>query len=317
MIPLAGRSQCLKLTVVFPLALLGSAMQHLCAQNLTGPDTTLAFDTAAIHQNLADESTQGVDRPRSNFPIGSDDAFYETHGVFSATNLPLISYIIFAYAITNNNRQELINSVPSWVNTDRYNIEARTDRRRVTKDEMRMMMRTLLQERLSLRAHSESREVSVYAASLVVPGTFGPQLRERPKDAPCVSDGAFPGPVPSDLDAAGFPRVCGSFVNSIRTTVPHHRRLGGGNLPMSRIVGSFKGLGDLTRPVVDKTGLTGHYDYTLEYLPDPPPGREPDTDAVGPTFVGALKSELGIKLASDKATIDFILVDHIERPSAN
>ena len=91
------------------------------------PSQRLSFDVASIRQNAAGLDATSGNKPHSNFPIGSDDSYYPTGGVFSATNLPLISYIIFAYKITTNNRDALIASVPDWVLNDGYNIEARTD----------------------------------------------------------------------------------------------------------------------------------------------------------------------------------------------
>ena len=86
-----------------------------CAQHAFGQAAKLAFDVASVRENLSGVSAEGINRPHVNFPIGSDNAFYDTGGVFSATNLPLISYLIFAYKITNNNRQTLVESSPAWV----------------------------------------------------------------------------------------------------------------------------------------------------------------------------------------------------------
>ena len=67
--------------------------------------------------------------------MGSDDAFYNTGGVFSATNLPMFSYLIFDDKINNNNNREaLMKFVPDWVKADRYDIEARTNLQTVSKD---------------------------------------------------------------------------------------------------------------------------------------------------------------------------------------
>lgn len=283
----------------------------------------LAFDVASIRENRSGFSASG-DKPHSNFPIGSDDSYAPTGGEFSATNLPLISYIIFAYKITTNNRDALIASVPDWVLNDGYNIEARTDIEDVTKDQMRLMMQSLLADRFKLAVHHEQRDVPVFAAILELPGKLGPQLRKHSPDAPCSQpisapqSGTSAGTTSSPTtDPAGFPVVCGGFANYMRPIAPYHRRFGGGNVSMATIVGSFSGLGKLRRPVVDQTGLTGGYDFFLDYLPDPPPGKELPADASGPDFVGALRVELGIRLVHQRSTIDFVIVDHIERPSAN
>jgi uncharacterized protein (TIGR03435 family) len=283
----------------------------------------LSFDLASIRENKSGFSASG-DKPHSNFPIGSDDSYYPTGGEFSATNLPLISYIIFAYKITNNNRDALIASVPDWVLNDSYNIEARTDKPDVTKDEMRLMMQSLLADRFNLSAHYEEREVPVYAAVLEQPGKLGPQLRKHLTEAACPQPGAAQQPASDDgrssgpaVDSTGFPVVCNGFANYMRPSVPYHRRFGGGNVSVATITSSFSALAQFGRPVVDQTGLNGGYDFFLDYLPDPPPGKELPPGASGPNFVDAVKSQLGIKLLRQKSNIDFVIVDHIEKPSPN
>jgi uncharacterized protein (TIGR03435 family) len=294
------------------------------AQTTAPPqDTSLAFDVASIRQNLAGEDAQGANSPHVNFPIGSDDAYYDTGGVFSATNLPLTSYLIFAFKITNNNRQALLDSVPDWAKTDHYNIEARTDLTNVSKDQMRLMMQSLLRDRFNLTVHRETRSVKVYAASLNVPDKLGPQLRIHSNDAGCPQEVPNPSPISTptkpefSFDPLGFPEVCGRFVNAIQSNIPHHRRFGGGGLPISRIVASFAGVGNLDRPVIDRTGLSGQFDFVLDFLPDPPPGQQLTPDAEGPDFIGAIKSQLGLKLTADKEPLEFVLVDRIEKPTPN
>jgi uncharacterized protein (TIGR03435 family) len=284
---------------------------------------SLSFDVASVRENKSGFSAPS-DQPHSNFPIGSDDSYYQTGGEFSATNLPLDSYIIFAYKITNNNRDALIASLPGWALNDGFNIQARTDVKDVTKDQMRLMMQSLLADRFKLVVHHEKRDVPVFAAVLEQPGKLGPQLRKHSPEGPCPrpnpaqqpmsSAGAPPAPA---TDAAGFPAVCGGFANYLRPTAPYHRRFGGGNLSLSAIVGGLSGPGHLGRPVVDQTGLAGGYDFFIDYLPDPPPDKEPPADASGPNFVEALKTQLGIKLLRQRSTIDFVIVDHVERPSPN
>jgi uncharacterized protein (TIGR03435 family) len=279
----------------------------------------LQFDVASIRQNRSGPSASGGDKPRSNFPIGSDDSFTQTGGIFSATNLPVISYLIFAYKITTSNRDALIASVPDWVETDSFDIEARTDNHDVTKDQMRLMMQTLLADRYKLVAHREVRQVPVYAAVLAQPGTPGPQLRPHPADSVCPAPtppaAAAKPPAPA-TDDKGFPAVCG-FANYIHPTAPHLRRVGGGNVTLAAVVSSFTGLGRLGRPTIDKTDLAGTYDFVIEYLPEPPPGQQPSPDVSGPTFEEALRKQLGLKLVSQQAPIEFVIVDHIERPSPN
>jgi uncharacterized protein (TIGR03435 family) len=310
--------------IIFGVAVSLLATAFLEAQSPVQPEENkLAFDVASVRQNLSGEDAQGANSPHVNFPIGSDDAYYNTGGVFSATNLPLTSYLIFAFKITNNNRQALLDSVPDWVRTEHYNIEARTDLINVSKDQMRLMMQSLLRDRFNLTLHRETRTVKVYAAVLNDPGKLGPKLRAHAPSAPCPEETPNPSPMSAEsksqfsFDVLGFPEVCGRFVNAIQSKIPHHRRFGGGGLPMSRIVASFAGVGNLDRPVIDRTGLGGQFDFVLDFLPDPPPGQQLAPDAEGPDMIGAIKSQLGLKLAADKSQMEFVLVDRIEKPTPN
>ncbi len=202
---------------------------------------------------------------------------------------------------------------------DGYNIEARTDVQDVTKDQMRLMMQSLLADRFKLDVHHETRAVPVFAAVLERPGMLGPRLRKHQPDSACSKSDPAPHSglsVPA-TDAAGFPLVCDGFANSLPSPAPHHRSFGGDNLTLARIASGLSGPGHLGRPVIDQTGLTGGYDFFLDYLPDQPLDQELPADATGPSFVEAVKTQLGIKLIRQTAAVDFVIVDHVERPSPN
>ncbi len=81
------------------------------------------------------------------------------------------------------------------------------------------------------------------------------------------------------------------------------------------------GIGSVDRPMVDRTGLDGRYDFTIEFAPEPNSGALPASDAAAdlpaPTFLQALRDQLGLKLESVKADIRILVIDHIERPSGN
>ena len=99
---------------------------------------------------------------------------------------------------------------------------------------------------------------------------------------------------------------------------PGRLSLGARNVTMGLIASALPDWGALERPVLDRTGLTGTYDFTLEWTPDTHNSATPDADtSSGSTFLEALKEQLGLKLEAQKGPIDFIVVDHIEHPSAN
>ena len=88
---------------------------------------------------------------------------------------------------------------------------------------------------------------------------------------------------------------------------------------MALIAGTLASMGQLARPVADRTGLSGGFDFTLEWSPDVPPRApgEPAPDAQGPSFQEALREQLGLKLESTKAPQPVLIVDKVEKPSEN
>jgi len=275
--------------------------------------TKLEFDVASVKINKSD----GM--PSENIPLGPGAAYAPNGGNFIATNTPLIVYILFAYNMAPGSAQAMEKQVPSWVMTEKYDITAKTDKHDATKDEMRMMMRALLAERFKLAVHSETEQVPVFALTLAKRGTLGPKLMAYPSSEPCEPLGEKA--LPTDTVAGGFPAICGGIVGLPNST-PGMTTLGARNVPIEQLAGWLAGFGNLGRPVQDQTGLTGTYDFLLEYAlerrlapADAANASAPDT--VGPGLEQALKQQLGLKLESKKGDVEVWVVDHVERPTQN
>jgi uncharacterized protein (TIGR03435 family) len=225
-------------------------------------------------------------------------------------------------------------SLPDWAQNEGFNIEARSDSPHVTKDQMRLMVRSMLMARFGLKVHYEDRTVPVYAAVLIKPGAFGPGLRPHPADDSCSGAAAavvarppantetVAQPAPAGADAppyptipGGFPLRCGTYVN-MPPSQPYMRHEGGRGLTMEQIIHTFSGMGNLGRPVVDQTGLTGTWDWVMEFI-DEREGHQVPPDAEGLNFAQALERQVGLKLVSTKAPFQFLVVDHVERPTEN
>ena len=280
-----------------------------CAQ------TQKTFDVASIKPN------KSSDAPYSNFPLGPGDVYVSNGGLFSATGLPLATYLFFAYKLIGNQGQNLLPQLPVWATTDRFDIQARAEGN-PSKDDMRMMMRSLLAERFKLALHSESREIPVLAFVLAKPGKTGPQLQPHPADSECPTNAP-----PSAVAATSIPTVAGglpAFCNGIfgmPPSVPGRQRLGARNITLKFLTDSLSFGANRGRPIVDHTGLSGTFDVLLEWMPEiagpVQPGANAPPDTSGPSLEEALREQLGIKLESTKGAMDVLVLDHVEHPSEN
>jgi uncharacterized protein (TIGR03435 family) len=271
----------------------------------------LEFEVASVRQNKTN------DKASMNVDPTPGDSMVSTGGLYSARNIVLVQYIAFAYKLTNRQLQSVVSQVP-WVSEDRFDIEARAEGN-PTKDQYRLMMRSLLADRFKMAVHFETRQVPVYGLVLAKPGKLGPQLRlHRADDPVCATSPAVTrGPFPAD--AEGFPEFCGGPVN-MKPSAPGRMKDGGRDVPMSRFAAILTGVGVVDRPMMDQTGLQGTVDYSLEWIQvaaNVPFGAEFHPDESAPTFEEALKQQLGIKMVSEKGSVDFFIVDHVEHASEN
>jgi uncharacterized protein (TIGR03435 family) len=292
---------------------------RLQAQSPTGrspaaAEEKLAFEVGSVKTNKSN------DPPYSNVPLGRGGIYTPTGGLFSATNWPLIAYILFAYNVTPAGVQFLLPQLPKWATSDRFDIQARAEGN-PTKDQMRLMMQSLLADRYKLVMHYETRQLPVFALVLLKPGKTGPQLQSRSDNTLCSTALPAPGTAEPPTAPGGFPTICGGIVIMQPSTVGRERA-GARNVTIEFIANSLPGLGTLDRPILDRTGLSGNFDFVVEWTPDVrpaflPPNANFTPDPTGPTFLEALQEQLGIKLESTTGLVDVLVVDHVEEPSPN
>ena len=245
-----------------------------------------------------------------NFPLDAGDSFRPVGGRFSA-DFPLLNYITFAYklSLSPDQRQTLLAHLPAWVATDRYDIQAKAEGT-PAKDQMRLMMQSLLADRFKLAVHFETQVLPVLAMVLVKPEKTGPKLRPHSEGVPCEATPATNDP--PKPGGAVFPPVCDTYMMFARPNVP--AQAGSRNTTMPLLAGALPGLGKLDRMVVDQTGLAGRYDFTLEWVQE---DNRNATEIAGPAFLDALREQLGVKLQSTKSPVHVLVVDHVERPTEN
>jgi uncharacterized protein (TIGR03435 family) len=180
-----------------------------------------------------------------------------------------------------------------WVESDHYDIEAITPSDvQPNHDEQMAMLRKLLTDRFSLTFHREPKDFSIYELQIA---KGGPKL------------------TPSTAPADDPPKL-------ISTVYPQKIELPAHNATMRDFV-SMMQRAMLDRPVVDKTGLTGRYDFNLQWAPDETQfgGEVPvaPSDAPAAPLFTAIQEQLGLKLVATRGAVDTFIVDRAERPTAN
>jgi uncharacterized protein (TIGR03435 family) len=204
---------------------------------------------------------------------------------------------------------------PAWLDTDRYDISAKADGTPSATQMMGPMLQTLLEERFHLKVHVEAKESPVYALTVAKSAS-----KLTPwKEGSCV---------PLDLSnpslwSGGGPTPCGVPKMSMKAGVSI---LDVGGATMEEFAGRIL-TGQAGRPVVDKTGLTGRYDLHLEYTREDTAGPvrlngmsqpvPPPSDSAGPSIFTALQEQLGLKLSPDKAPLNVIVIDSVQKPTEN
>ena len=289
------------------------------------------FEVASVREDI------GGGPPTSSFPLDSGNAYFAVDksyklnpegSLFSARNWALIRYIVFAYRLSGTQElalrfdyyQGLEMHVADWVKTDRYDIEARAPAS-ATKDQMRLMMQSLLAERFKLAVHWETRQARLFALVEATPGKLGPQLEANAAGDDC-STAAVPekagATADGNLQLAALPIPCGMIAH-LPVREPGAHRFGGRDVSLKMLAESMPtqtGMATLRRPVVDETGLKGGYNFWIEWTPEDT-RNDPENGETGGTFRAALKDQLGLKLEPRNGPVQVLVIDHVEQPSEN
>ncbi|MBV9182624.1 MAG: TIGR03435 family protein [Acidobacteria bacterium] len=209
---------------------------------------------------------------------------------FKTVNTTTSDLINFAYDVQ---AKQVVNP-PAWVSSDKFDIDAQPDTPGTPNpQQLKGMVQKLLAERFELKFHEEKKELSAYVLTVA---KNGPKLKKSEGD-------------PSGLPSLFFRQLGYLTVRNASMAAFTH-------LMQSAV---------LDRPVVDQTGLEGRWDFILKWTPDesqfsgmgmkvPPPSDA--ADAPPPLFT-AIQEQIGLKLEAGKAPVPVLVVDHLEKPSAN
>jgi uncharacterized protein (TIGR03435 family) len=312
----------------------------VAALSLTVPIVTGAIEAAAFavgQQQVVPPSGTRID-PQLRFEVTSVKPVAGTSGTFGRflpirprfeyTDLPIGWFLRTAL----DKPDYRMIGAPGWVDTDRYTIMAKAPDG-TPPAALATLMLNLLKDRFQLATHLETRELPIF--NLVMARTdrqLGPAIKASPDDcaktiaereaalqAAAAGRGAPP-PMPplGDINA---PPQCG------------FGRLLTGNVAVSgRTIAQFvTTLSEwMGRPVVDKTGLTGLYDFTLKFAPEgvraagplgptltllQGQGQSPPADPNAPSLSAALEEQLGLKLESARGRVEVVVIDRLERPT--
>jgi len=206
-----------------------------------------------------------------------------------AINVSVINVITMSYDL----HEQQVSGGPSWMSTDKFEMVIKPDTPgQPNINQMKLMLRKLLADRFQLKTHTEQRELTVYAM------TLPPNSQHK-----LTASGPNAGNLPSLL----FPRP---------------GLLPARNATMTELSQTLQSA-VLDRPVVNRTGIEGRYDFTLDWMPDetqfasfgPPQQQQPDNGK--PSIYGAFQEQLGLKLERGKAQANVMVIDKLERPSEN
>jgi uncharacterized protein (TIGR03435 family) len=254
-------------------------------------ETRPTFEVASVKRNTSNVHT-GYGRPAG--------------GRFSATNTSLKALVALAYKLPSYE----VFGAPGWVESDRYDIDAHAAEASIPDERFRLMLQALLADRFKLAAHTETRDEPIYELTIAKGG----MKTQEGKEAACTHfTPGSPPPMP-EPGRPPPPPPCGALGFG-----PNF--LDGARIPPAMMT---RGLSDLLgRPVIDKTGYNGAFDFHLRFRMEGVaawdvggfgrpelPANSDDSDL--PTVFTAPQESLGLALQAQRGTVEVLVIDHIE-----
>jgi uncharacterized protein (TIGR03435 family) len=234
---------------------------------------------------------------------------------FTATNATLSLLIRFAYDLP----EFQVAGGPAWLNSDHFDIAASADGN-PSLAQKRLMLRALLADRFKVAAHTETRELPIYALAMArSDGRLGAGLKRSAMECGGAEPSElFPGLAPS---ARNDTPACGFFGFAPDTNLPSGR---GGLAFRGMTMGGFaKTLTAMVhRRVTDETALAGYYDGDFDFVaelppPPPPPGMPNPFSQPFISVFTSLPERLGLKLNSARGPVDVLVIDGAEHPTSD
>ena len=287
------------LALALPAMAGSNAVPAAHCQILHASGSRPSFEVATIKPSKPDETVSGM-------------RFSDGGRVFLTSNATLRDLIQEGYNVKATSQ---IAGATGWMTTEKFDLAARledADAARLASlpmdekiQQIRLMVQSLLADRFRLKLESSTRQSSFFT---LLEAKGGAKLRPSVMAAADPNGINVPHPVagPSLVrKGAGKLEAAGVSMPLLADTLSRMPELGG--------EGGFT-IGDL---VVDKTGLTGSYDWSLSWTPVNREGGDPAPETAGPSLFTAVREQLGLRLERTKGTVEVLVIEHVERPTAN
>jgi uncharacterized protein (TIGR03435 family) len=191
---------------------------------------------------------------------------------------------------------------PDWIGSDRYDIEAKAEGNASGKQMTGPMLQTLLEDRFKLSTHREIRQLPIYELTLAKGGV---RMRHATAGA-CIPFSMDSAPWPTPAPGEPLPNFCGFRGFGVEGL---NRKLEMAGVTMTELASALS-RSELRRKIIDRTGLADAFDVHMTWSLDSPSSADP-------SLFTAIQEQLGLKLESAKGPVEVLVIDHIERPTAN
>ncbi len=251
------------------------------------PQQTLSFEVATIKPTLSQGGIIGGSCHGLDSKYTTGQAAPPPLGRCLYSRVSLKSLVMLAYRAAADERLTVTGG-ENWAGSDEFDVEGKADDpSTATQAQLQVMLQSLLRERFKLQAHRETREEPGFALFVVDASKLKPASNEEAK--------------PGVINQAPM----GNFVILPEGT---GRTMKGRSVNVASIARTLSG-----KPIADKTGLTGLYDVTVSWTPDVVAGGD-GTDRLGPSWVTALREQLGLRVEAQKVPVPVLVIDHAEKP---
>ena len=272
----------------------------------------MAFDAASIKLDKSGD--------------GGHNNLAQPGGHLTMMSVSLRQLMAQAYRFASlSDAENMIFGMPDWAASKRFDIDAEAPGN-PTIDQKRLMLQSLLATRFKMAVHQEKRDLPIYVLRMARPGKLGPQIHRHADEAQCdQAPTVRTENQPQERSAAETAAFalqqssCGRVVGGLLVSNDHDQIWSGGRrVTMEAIAASIGGMEATDRPILDRTGLSGSFDFTIEWSHQLQSlSVNPASDTSGLSLLQALRDQLGLKLEPTRGPVDVLVIDHVEQPSEN